>query len=157
MRGCLSFSIILAVLAKFDNCIITLDKVYISSLHKLQKKIVRVIKSAPFRSESKPLFKEIKILPVPELYKYGVLLFMFRFVKGSLPEIFSDIFQINFEIVGRRTRQIYNLYIPKCRTTLNKNTIKFQGVQEWNAIQGIIDHVCSYLHFKTSLNNFLSK
>ena len=131
--------------------------IYISSLHKLQKKIVRVIKSASFRSESKPLFKELKILPVPELYRYGVLLFMFRFVKGSLPDIFSDLFKRNSEIVGRRTRQFYNLYIPKCRTTMYKNTIKYQGVQEWNAIQGIIDHFCSYYHFKTTVKIFLLK
>ena len=131
---------------------------YQLSLFKLQKKIIRIIKSVPFRSESKPLFKELNLLPLPSLYQYSIVLFMFKFVKGILPVIFNDMFKRNSEVVGRRTRQFYNLYVPKCRTTLYKNTIKMRGVQEWNAIQGSVDHFCSYHTFKRLLKmHYISK
>jgi hypothetical protein len=131
--------------------------IYMNSLFKLQKKAVRIIKSASFRAESKPLFNELQILPLKSIYRYSIILFMFKFIKGMLPEIFGKLFQRNSEIVSRSTRQQFHLHVPKCKTSLYKNTIKMQGVLEWNTVQLTIDHFCSIHTFKRKLKEYLLK
>ena len=129
--------------------------IYIDSLFILQKRAVRIIKYASYRAESKPLFKELSILPLKSIYRYSILIFMFKFVKGMLPEIFGNLFRRNSDIVGHNTRQKFHLYVPHCNTTIYKNTIKMQGVLQWNAIQKDIDIFCSIHMFKKRIKSYL--
>ena len=133
------------------------SEVHLSSLYKIQKKIVKIIKSVPIRTNSNPLFIELKILPLFSVYRYNILLFMFKFIKGMLPEIFTKIFRRNSEIVHRITRQRYNLYVPKCNTTLYKKSLVMKGISEWNCICNKIDHFCSIHSFKKKIKSLLLK
>lgn len=125
--------------------------IYISSLFKLQKKVVRIIKSASFLANTAPIFKELKILPLHNIYRQRVNIFMFKFVKNMLPEIMNDLFIRNIDLDRRSTRQNNKLQIPFCKTVLYQNTIRYQGVKEWNEISDIIDHKCSIHTFKFRL------
>ena len=129
--------------------------IYFDSLFKIQKKIVRIIKSVPSRTHCRPLFQELKILPLNSIYKYSILVFMFKFVKGMLPTIFNKLFKRNSDIVTRVTRQRFNLYIPKFRSSLYKNSIVMKGVSMWNDINNKMDHFCSIHSFKNKLKNLL--
>ena len=62
----------------------------ISSLYKLQKRAVRIIKSAPFRAHTEPIFLELKLLPIAKVYLFSIIMFMFKFEKQMLPSIFDD-------------------------------------------------------------------
>jgi hypothetical protein len=129
--------------------------IHISSLFRLQKKTIRIIKSAPFKATTKPLFRELKLLPLECIYRQRVCIFMFKFVKNMLPDVFDDIFLRNTNINRRQTRQNYNLKIPYCRTTMFQRTIRYQGVKEWNSTSAAVDHYCSVHTFKKRLKKYL--
>ena len=59
----------------------------ISSLYKLQKRAVRIIKSAPFRE---PIFLELKLLPITKVYLFSIIMFMFKFEEQMVPSICDD-------------------------------------------------------------------
>lgn len=126
--------------------------VYLDSLSKLQKKMLRTMTSSGFRAESAPLFLKLKVLDVHKIYRYKVNTFMFKFVKDLLPEIFQNIFKRN---TARATRQKFKLYLPISRTHSYNNTMRFQGVKEWNYVVDQLDHYCSVHTFKKRLKLFL--
>ena len=126
--------------------------IYLDPLSKIQKKIVRTITSSEFRAESAPLFLRLKILNINKIYKYRVNTFMFNFIKDLLPGIFQNIFKRNS---ARETRQKFKLYVPMSRNHSYSNTIRFQGVKEWNYVVDHVDHYCSVHTFKKRLKNFL--
>lgn len=126
---------------------------YLWLLLKLQKRCVRIIKSVGWREHTNPLFKNLKILPLTLLYKQRILIFIFKFVKCDLPDIFNEVFRLNEQNVT--TRQQFNLRVDICRTELYKKTIRFSGVSEWNKIVNLIDRHCSIYTFKKRLRNFL--
>ena len=105
---------------------------HLASLVKLQKRVVRTIKSAPYFSESKPIFKDLNLLNFSDIYKQRINTFMFKFVKNMLPAVVNELFVRNHDLNRRTTRQNFKLNIPYCRTALYQRTIKYQGVKEWN-------------------------
>ena len=123
------------------------------SLFKLQKKVIRIIKSAPFLANTEPLFKELKLLPLHNIYKHRLNIFMFKFMRNMLPDIMNELFSKNNELDRRSTRQNYKLRIPLCKTTLFQNTIRYQGVKEWNSISEVIEYKCSIHTFKYKLKH----
>ena len=124
----------------------------LSWLH--QKKIARLINSALFRAESEPL-RILKFLNIHEIYKCKINSFMFRFVKGMLPQTFDTIFTRRNDSGSRTTRQRHKLIIPLCRTTVYQNTIYHQGPHEWNRTSDEIDHFCRMHTFKARLKKCL--
>ena len=58
----------------------------------LQKRIVSLINSAPFRTESDPFFRKLEFLNIYQIYTYKIDLFMFRVVKGLIPQTFVTVF-----------------------------------------------------------------
>ena len=61
---------------------------HLSKLVILQKKIVRIIHGVPPRTHTEPLFSELNILKVSNLYKYSIALFMYKLNYSKLPDIF---------------------------------------------------------------------
>ena len=131
--------------------------VYLSCLVKTQKKIVRIMRSASSRTPSNPLFQEFEILPLNYLYKYKIILFMFKFIKGMLPDVFNQLFKRNSDVVSRITRQRFKLTMPRCKSALYKKCIVIKGVTMWNDVDTKLDHLCSIHTFKIKLKYFLLK
>ena len=61
---------------------------HLSKLVILQKKIVRIIHGVPSRTHTEPLFSELNILKVSNLYIYNIALFMYNLNYSKLPDIF---------------------------------------------------------------------
>ena len=129
--------------------------VYLASLLKLQKKLVRIITSSKYYAKTNPLFIQLKFLKVTQLYNYSISILMFKFIKGMLPNIFHDIFKRNAETVSRVTRNINKLNLPLCKTELYKQSVKFQGPKIWNDLENHLNHQCSIHTFKKSCKLFL--
>ena len=129
--------------------------VHVSQLLKMQKRCIRLIKSVPPRTESAPLFKELGILKIHDIYRLYTMCFMFKFIKNLLPGIFDTMFTKNINIALRQTRQIHKLQVPRMKSTLYMKSLKYQGVIEWNNISEKIEHNCSYHSFKHSAKTFL--
>ena len=59
--------------------------VYLLSLFKLQQRVVRIMRSLPNRAQTEPIFLDLKLLNIYQLYKRKILLFMFKYIRGCLP------------------------------------------------------------------------
>ena len=53
--------------------------VYLLSLFKLQTRVVRIMKSFPHRAHTEPIFLDLKLLNIYQLYKQKILLLMFKY------------------------------------------------------------------------------
>ena len=56
--------------------------VYLLSLFKLQKRVVRIMKSLPHRAHTEPIFLDLKLLNIYKLYKQKIILFMLKYIRG---------------------------------------------------------------------------
>ena len=59
--------------------------VYLLSLFKLQKRVVRIMKSLTHRAHTEPIFLDLKLLNIYQLCKQKIVLFMFKYIRGCLP------------------------------------------------------------------------
>ena len=131
------------------------QQIYMEPLFILQKKVVRIMTSAHPYSHTDPIFKQLHILKLNQIYYSSLAKMMFKFVKGMMPTIFNDLFCRNSEVNTRLTRNTHKLAIPLCRTELHKRTIRYQGPTIWNACEDIVDPKCSIHTFKKRLKQYL--
>ena len=66
---------------------------HLQKLQKLQSKALKAICNAPYRSPAKPLYAQLNILQIEDVYKYEIAKFMFNFNKTLAPSLFSNFFQ----------------------------------------------------------------
>ena len=111
---------------------------YLQNLQKLQNKALKAICNAPYRSPAKPLYTQLNILQIQDVYKHEIAKFMFNCNKTLTPTPFSNFFQKTNQVSNRSTRLSAdqdNLYIPRYRNNRLQRCIKYQGVQIWNLYQ----------------------
>ena len=105
---------------------------HVNGLHLLQKRIVRLIFNAGFHDHTKELFVTAKIVNIFDLYKFNVLLLMFKHFKNLLPPIFDEIFLFQPEQSRYPKRQKSVYQVVFCRTELRKKTIVYTGPSYFN-------------------------
>ena len=103
----------------FTYCNIVWGKaanVYMSRLFLLQKRILRIICNTHFLAHTEPLFNQCKVLNIYKINIYCTGVFMFKFYKSILPDIFSGMFvqQKYIHLHNTRNKQFYCL--PACKT-----------------------------------------
>ena len=129
--------------------------IHLISLIRLQKKIIRIIKSVPTRTPSNPLFKELHVLSLNKVYMQKIIIFMYKYIKNMLPSIFDELFIRNRNIVTTTTRQSQDLHLTTCKTVFFMNSIRFKGPRMWNDFSKKVDHFCSYHTFKKRIKQKL--
>ena len=81
----------------------------INELFKLQKAAVRIISNAKYNAHTEPLFKNLNILPLPDLISFSKLQFMQRFSQKNLPASFNDTWvKNNIRAIGENEIQLRN-------------------------------------------------
>ena len=126
-------------------------KRYLNSLFLLQKRIVRIISRSGFRDPTEMLFSSLNILNIYELHVYYVCIFMYKFDKGLLPNVFDILFTKYVKDHGYSTRVRMRFVPPFCRTNFRKNTIFYIGACLYNSI---FEQCSANLDNYTSLNSF---
>ena len=134
------------VLPYLSYCLIVwggANQTTLDPLIKMQKRALRCICNVNRRASTQELFKNTRILKLNDIYRYSQILFMYKFKKGLLPDIFNNLFTFNYEIHQHHTRQSSLIHVPKFKTLLSKNYIKYSGVLAWNNISNhVSDDVC---------------
>ena len=128
---------------------------HINSLVVLQKRAVRVITSSKFREHTAPLFKDLKLLTLQQLYLYRIGLFMFKVHHNKVPDVCQSIFVTNANVHSYNTRRRNHLHVPIANSVCLSKCIRIKGVKIWNKIMDSIDVQCSIACFKHKLRNFL--
>ena len=78
---------------------------YIEPLSKLQKRAVRAISHQPFLAHSIPIFKDLKLLTVVDIFKLRLLSFVYESVNIVAPDCFHNFFSLNSTVHCYNTRQ----------------------------------------------------
>jgi len=96
----------------------------VDQLFKLQKKAIRILSNAGYNAHTQPIFKKMKILPLPDLITFFRLQFMQRFSFGLAPRIFVDVWTTQAarhhqNLHNYLLRNSDNLYIPPARINSN--------------------------------------
>ena len=128
---------------------------YLNPLVILQKKAVRTIYKAKYDDHTKPIFKELKILNFDQLYVYSVQLFMYKYVKNALPNIFDIFFTRNDTVHHHYTRQQLLFRLPLLFTIPACNTIRLRGVHIFNYFSRNIDYNCVFVTYKYILKKHI--
>ena len=105
--------------------------VHIWPLKVLQKQAIRLITFASRQTPSHPIFSQLHILPVSELYVYNVCVLFFKVFHRTLT---IDIFPAVLLCNPNRTRFSNNLLLPKVRTNYGKMSIVFSSISSWNSL-----------------------
>ena len=131
------------------------SKIHLDSICKLQKRAIRIIASAKYCAHTGPIFNKLNILPFKKVYQYNIILFMYKFVRGMLPDVFNSMFIINTNVCQYNTRQSNKLYIPKCKLSKMQTYVTHKGILLWNYIVDIIDRNCSGVSYKKHVKHYL--
>ena len=110
------------------------SKGQMKELQVLQSKAIKVLYKKDFRTPTKQLHKDCKILLVKDVQKINTLKFVFKQRRGEAPEAFNNYFTENNAIHGHNTRNSKNLHPTKPKTSYGKKGIKYHGAILWNSI-----------------------
>ena len=110
---------------------------YVDLIFKLQKKAVRAISFQPRMSPSLPIFKDLKLLTLSELFELRLLTFVFDSVNKTSSSCFHDFFLLNSCVHHYSTRQASqdDLYLFR-RNSLQYGlkSIRYLGAKLWNTL-----------------------
>ena len=101
-------------------------------IFKLQKRAMRVIANIRRRDSTQQAFHDLRILRLPEIYIYSVLIFVFKYKNGLLPATFNGFFTENREYHRYPTRGATNLRAPRAKSKIASTFIKTTGAIYWN-------------------------
>src|SRR5260221_3476839 len=128
------------------SCI--LDKIL-----KIQKKYCRIITFSHFQAHSGPLFISLNVLTIHNLYKFQVLIYMYKNHDNMLPNAIIQ-FQSNAAVHSHFTRNCNKLHVVYCRTKLYQKTLAHQGPKLWNELPLHLK-ILPFGSFKRNLKNYL--
>ena len=127
----------------------------IESILTIQKKFCRIMTFSDFKAHAMPLFQQLNIMTVYQIYAYQLAQFCFKLFNNLLP---SNLFKhpaTNDNIHLHDTRQRLNIHVNYCRTTLRQRTVEFQVPLFWNKIPHEIKESKSLGMFKTKIKPFI--
>ena len=128
---------------------------HLDPLIKLQKRAIRVISGARRLDHTAPLFKELRVLKLREIYVYSLQIVLYKYHQSLLPRVFDEFFIKNSMIHSHDTRQSNLLHIPLCKSKQAFISIRNYGARIYNHYAGIIDINCSLTSYKASMKRTL--
>ena len=117
------------------------QKTITDSIHRLQKKAVRIMSFSEFREHSEPLFKRLEILKVQDAIFLQNCTFVYDFFHDNLPKSFVDIFCKLAYNQNNNTRNtnLGMLFIPQYNSvTYGHKCIYKLCIDSWNSITYIL-------------------
>ena len=97
----------------------------------------------------------MRILRLPELHKFIVLTFMFKYKNNLLPTVFKDFYHENKDYHRYPTRGRNLLRTPRVKSQTASNFIKNTGVSLWNDFSPHITQNSKFGLFKKEIINLL--
>ena len=133
-------------------CISEWGSTYPSNLNRiflLQKKVIRIISKSAFDAYTEPIFKQLKVLKLSDIYRSQISKLVFSFKKGLLLDAFSGMFLLTNQIQHYNTRNSNSFYLFSWRTNIRQFAIRFQGHKLFNSFNTEIQNADSFSQFKS--------
>ena len=96
-----------------------------SRLHKLQKRALRIITNSKYNAHTEPLFKNLNVLKLPDIYKSSVLKFYFKYENNTIPDFFKQTNFICTAVHTYATRGAETIRIPGMRTACAQQSLRY--------------------------------
>ena len=119
-----------------------------SKIYNLHKKCVRNVANREFRSHCDPIFKSLKILKFPDLYKYNCILYMHKYAYARLPHSMLNMFTPLS--VNNRTG---NYLLQKYKYSFFDKFPSVSLLKFWNEQKSDIKNCLSYSSIKSKLKD----
>ena len=130
---------------------------YLEPIFKLQKRAVRAISHQTFLAHSYPIFKELKLLRIDDVFKTKLLTFVYESMNKLTPVYFHNFFCHVTSIHSHNTRQSTSggLFLAQ-RNTLQYGlrSIRYTGAKQWNRLPTTIRFSSSKYLFKKHLKDY---
>ena len=110
-----------------------------------QKKTIRTIANIPYNGHTSPTFRQLKILKFTDIFKYHVLIYMYK--NKDLP-----IFNVQHDV---STRFRNNLVSSFQRLKKTQNSVYYVGPKLWNELPQNIRNSTRLIEFKNNLKEHL--
>jgi retron-type reverse transcriptase len=117
----------------------------------LQKRVVRIIMNVPYRTNTRSLFYNLKILPFEYINKLQVGLFMYKLQAHQIPASFDNWFCKNSEVHDHFTRSATNYHQRRVHTTARQHSIGICGPLLWNSLPNDLKNLPTVYQFKRKL------
>ena len=143
----------------FTYCITVWGNTFNSVLEPLivlQKGAIRIVCGAQKFDHTYPLFQLSKILPLRNLYVYSAQLFLYKYYRQSLPNIFSGFFTINETIHNHYTRQIEHFHTHLAKSSQRARPLRSTGVKINDYFMNRLNCNCSDGVYKQKLKEHIS-
>ena len=125
---------------------------------RLQKKAVRAISFQPRMSPSLPIFKDLKLLKLSDIFELRLLTIVFESVNKTSPDCFHNFFLFNSSVHQYSTRQASHgdLYLTqKNSLQYGLKSLRYLGAKLWNTLSVELRNAPSKLSFKRNLKIYL--
>ena len=93
-------------------------------ISKLQKRALRIMTNSKYDAHTEPLFKQLHLLKVNDIFDVQCLKFWYKFVNTKLPNYFKDMFKYNYELHDIGTRSHDRLHLYPTRTSGARNVLR---------------------------------
>ena len=128
---------------------------HLNPLIVLQKKAIRIINNSSYRDESLPIFYNLKLLPIPQIFKLNCLTFIFKcLINNNYPILRYRILQ-NSSSHSHATRYRDLLKPPFERLEICKRSYLYQSVCLWNKLDNDNKDSKSLDNFKNNIKRNL--
>ena len=128
-------------------------KKHLKQIETLQKRAIRSITLATYNEHSLPLFKQMRILKLNELYLKQINSFMCCYNMNLLPLPLQSMYIKNRDIHSYETRQSNNPRTVPHRNHVLSNSFVCKGPDQWNKLPNDVRNAPSILSFKSRLAN----
>ena len=131
---------------------------YLSPLYILQRKAVRCICFLRKFDRVSSKFSEFSFLSIYSIYKYELIIFMYKYHKDLLPKVFKNYFVRNNQIHTYNTRNANKFRTPLFKSCLGQNSFYYNSTKNWNETGiRLIDHQKneSFSYYKRKLKTHL--
>lgn len=117
----------------------------------LQKKAIRLCTNSLKQAHTPPLFKELQTLSFRDRISFKLGIFMYKYVRSVLPDIFNDYFLSHSTKHSFNTRNKQHYILPLYRLKISQsNSVKYKGAKLWNLLSRKLKTV-------NTLNLFMAK
>jgi hypothetical protein len=122
---------------------------YMNRLSKLQKRAVRLIVKARYNAHTSPIFKNLRLLTIDDIFKLQCCNLFWKRKHNQLPTLLHEMLETNSEIHSHNTRQNMNIrprLISKPRYNIQLLSVKVATT--WNTLPDSIKNL-THLSLRT--------
>jgi hypothetical protein len=126
-------------------------------LHRLQKRVVRVIHKLHPRESTGAYFRLAGIMTISEINRIETAIFAYKWKFSLLPTLFDRFFSLRSDTHSRQTRSAQTFNLIKCRTETRKRSLAFRAAALLNRIYELnvitFSTIMSVKLFKRTMRN----